>query len=730
MPPSVPYRWSNVVLRAGGFVTGIVFSPAKEGLIYVRTDVGGAYRSDDGGTHWIPLTDEFGAKESTYTGVESIAPDPSDPDKVYIAAGMYSADWGGSAAIFRSNDKGKTLKMTPMPFKMGGNDDGRGVGERLAVDPNLDSILFFGSRLAGLWKSADSGLSWHRVDSFPAPPRLTGPGNRTGISFVVFDPSSATKGNATKTIYAGVAQAGIGLYRSEDAGATWELMPGAPKDLFPTHAVLDPGNTLYLSYDDNVGPNGIQDGAVWKYTIPDAKWKNITPETPGAGASARKFGYGGLAMDAEHPDTLMVTTIDRWYPADQVFRTTNGGRKWTEIGPNAKYSALNAPWAYWHKDSTGGTGWMNGISIDPFHSGTVMYTTGEGIWGSTDITQADSGMPTHWNFPDDGLEETVALQLVSPPQGAHLLSAVDDIGGFRHEDIDRSPIGGFFVNPQLNTTTGLDFAALEPNIIVRVGYGDEKTTRGGYSLDNGVTWQSFASEPPSSHDGAGRIALSADGKVVVWSPDKGMPFWTANWGRTWSRCDGLNDKMIVVSDRVNPKKFYSFHLETGQLLESWNGAQVFKERTVPVGATGESAVIAPTPGVEGDLWISAGGKLYHSADSGSTFVPLDGMQDVYNIGFGKPAPGRSMPTIYINGFVLGTEGVFRSDDEGVRWVRIDDGDHQFGRKNSATGDPRLYGRIYLATGGRGIVYGDPLSSSNASDSSSAQSAEAFNAQTQ
>jgi photosystem II stability/assembly factor-like uncharacterized protein len=709
VPPSVPYRWKNVVIRAGGFITGILFSPAQEGLIYVRTDVGGAYRSDDDGAHWIPLTDQFGPENSTYTGIESIAPDPSDPRKVYIAAGLYTAAWGGPSAIFRSSDKGKTLEMTPMPFKMGGNDDGRGAGERLAVDPNLGSILFFGSRLAGLWKSIDSGVTWLPVDSFPAPAKLTGPGNRTGITFVAFDPSSSTKGSATKTMYVGVAQAGIGLYRSQDGGTTWELLPGAPKDLFPNHAVLDPGNTLYLSYDDNIGPNGIQDGAIWKYTLRDGKWKNITPETPGLGESPRKFGYGGLAIDAQHPDTLMVTTIDRWYPSDQIFRTTNGGRKWTEVGPDAMYSAVNAPWVYWHKNSTGGTGWMNGISIDPFHPGIVLYTTGEGIWGTDDITNADSGKPTHWNFPNEGLEETVALQLVSPPQGVHLLSAVGDIGGFRHDDMDTSPAGGFFINPQLNTTTGIDFAALNPNIIVRVGYGDARTVRGGYSLDDGLTWQPFASEPPSSHNGAGRIALSADGKIVVWSPVKGVPFWTTNWGKTWSPCNGLDDRMSVVSDRVNPEKFYSFHVETGQLLESWDGAQVFKERAAPVAARGEFAVMAPTPGIEGDLWISAGNKLYHSTDSGATFATLDGMEKVYNVGFGMSAAGLPASTVYVDGSALRTEGVFRSNDQGIHWVRIDDSEHQFGRKNSVIGDPRIYGRIYVATGGRGILYGDPLS---------------------
>jgi photosystem II stability/assembly factor-like uncharacterized protein len=688
-------------------VSGIVFSTVQKGLVYARTDVGGAYRSEDGGERWTPLTDQFGRNDATYLGIESIGLDPEDANKLYLAAGMYSADWGGPAAILRSNDRGKTFEKTPMPFKMGGNDNGRGCGERLAVDPNLGSVLYFGSRKAGLWKSTDSGVTWAHVDSFPVQAKVSGVGEDTGITFVAFDSSTGTKGSATKTIYAGVAQAGIGLYRSRDAGATWELVPGAPKDLFPNHAAVNPGSAIYFSYVDNVGPNGIGDGSVQKYMPGDGRWKDITPVrvgTPGMG----KFGYGGLGMDAEHPDTLMVTTIDRWYPGDTIFRTTDGGKKWKEVVASAQYSATTTPWIYWHKSTAGGQGWMSDIKIDPFNSNKVMYTTGAGIWGSADITAMDSGKATHWGFPNEGLEETVPLGIVSPPQGAHLISVVGDIGGFRHEDITKSPENGFFVDPLLYTNTGLDFAALAPMIVVRVGHGDGKVIRGGYSLDNGVSWKPFLSEPRSSEKGGGSVAISADGKTVVWSPEKGTPFWTSDWGGHWTMCGGLSGKMRVVSDRVNPAKFYSFNRETGQLLESLDKAQNFALRAEPVTDAGQDATIAATPGMEGDIWLATWLKVYHSADSGVSFVQLEGMKNVHTVGFGMAAPGKTKPAIYMNGTAAGTEGTFRSDDGGLSWLRIDDADHQFGWKNMVAGDPRVFGRVYLATGGRGIVYGDPV----------------------
>jgi hypothetical protein len=711
VPHSEAYVWKNVVIRAGGFITGIVYSTKKKGLVYARTDVGGAYRSDDDGGHWVPLTDQFGRDESTYLGIESIGLDPRDANKLYMAAGMYSADWGGPSAIFRSSDKGKTFERTAMPFKMGGNDNGRGCGERLAVDPNLGSILYFGSRKAGLWKSSDSGVTWSHVDSFPVKDKVAGVGENTGITFVLFDNSKGRKGKATQTIYAGVAQPGASLYRSEDAGVTWKLVDGAPAGLFPNHAALARGKALYFSFDDDIGPNDIHDGAIWKYTLDDAKWTDISPVKPGV-AGMRKFGFGGLTMDAKHRDTLMVTTLDRWGPSDTFFRTTDGGATWRDVGLDAQASAPETPWAYWHHEKTGGRGWMNDIKIDPFHSERVMYTTGEGIWGSSDVKESDKKKPTHWTFPDEGIEELVPTGLISPPDGAHLLSVVSDLDGFRHEDLGRSPKDGFFIDPFVVSGTGIDFAAAVPATVVRVGEGDSKIVRGGYSVDDGLHWMPFGGEPASSMRGGGRVAISADGKTVVWSVDRGVPSWSDDWGKSWTACVGLGEAMQVVADRVNPSRFYSFNMETGQLLVSVDGARTFTARTEPVAVKDHSVELAATPGLEGDLWIGTGGKVFHTLDAGVTFVTLEGMTKVYRIGFGMPASGQTMPSIFLNGLAASVEGLYRSDDAGKSWVRVDDAQHQFGWKNAVIGDPRVFGRVYLATGGRGIVYGEPLAQAN------------------
>ena len=83
------------------------------------------------------------------------------------------------------------------------------------------------------------------------------------------------------------------------------------------------------------------------------------------------------------------------------------------------------------------------------------------------------------------------------------------------------------------------------------------------------------------------------------------------------------------------------------------------------------------------------------------------MQEAYSLGFGKAAAGRNFPALYLAGKIEQPRGLFRSDDAGCTWVRINDDEHQFGSINHVTGDPRIYGRVYFATGGRGIIYGDP-----------------------
>ena len=114
------------------------------------------------------------------------------------------------------------------------------------------------------------------------------------------------------------------------------------------------------------------------------------------------------------------------------------------------------------------------------------------------------------------------------------------------------------------------------------------------------------------------------------------------------------------------------------------------------------------PGHEGDIWLAAGANgLWHSIDSGQSFTRLTQVTAADNIGFGMPPPRQKYVALYSSANVQGVRGIYRSDDGGQTWIRINDSKHQYGSTSaSITGDPRVYGRVYFTTNGRGIIYGD------------------------
>jgi hypothetical protein len=108
----------------------------------------------------------------------------------------------------------------------------------------------------------------------------------------------------------------------------------------------------------------------------------------------------------------------------------------------------------------------------------------------------------------------------------------------------------------------------------------------------------------------------------------------------------------------------------------------------------------------GDTATSVSG-LWHSTDSGASFTKVSNVTEAVNVGFGKAAPGQSYQALFLMGTVDGVKGVYRSDNAAAGWVRINDNAHQYGNAGEAlTGDPRIYGRVYLGTNGRGVLYAD------------------------
>lgn len=684
---TVPYTWKNVAIKGGGFVSGLAYHPMQRDLLYARTDVGGAFRWRASDNTWVPLNDDIGGLTNAFMdlGVLSIGLDPRDANRVYLACGQYVESWAPNAALLSSTDQGATWSRTTLPFKLGGNQDGRSTGERLQVDPNDGRILLLGSNANGLWRSIDRGATWAQLTSF----------SPTSITALLFDPRTGAAGSATSTIYVGVnTTTASSLYRSTDGGASWNPMPGQPSGLIPHHLKLSADGFLYLTYCNGLGPNGVTSGAVWKLRTSDGTWTDITPPT-GQG------GFAGLALDGQQTSTLMVTTLDRWSPRDEIYRSTDGGDTWKALNALSDFNTAPAPYS-----SSLTPHWLGALEIDPFNSGRAFFITGFGVWSADSITSADSSNRFTWTFRNDGLEETVPLGLVSPPSGAPLVSVIGDFDGFRHDDLAVSPSRGRHT-PNVGTSNTIDFAELAPSIMVRTHSGG--AVRGTRSTDGGATWSYFGSAPATIANGQGAIAISANGTRLVWMPSRSAAYFSADNGATWSPSNGgppsSSNSFTPVADRVNSSKFYIYDSAAGRVYTSTDGGANFAiaATSLPTGGNALRAV----PGFEGHLWLGAWNSgLYRSIDSGASFTKVTTVQEGNRVGFGKAAPGQTHPAIFLWGRIGGTTGFFRSDDTGASWIRINDDAHQYGYINALTGDPRIFGRIYLATGGRGIIYGD------------------------
>jgi hypothetical protein len=713
-PHAVPYRWTNVKVGAGGYAPNIVFSPAKRGLAYLRTDMGGAYRWDDKARRWVPLQD--GNAVPSYMGIESIAPDPRDPDVVYMAAGMNA---GQPAAILRSADRGRGWRITPVPFAMGGNEDGRGMGERLAVDPNQTQRLFFGSRHDGLWRSDDAGATWRKVRGFPVAglgrpaPRKT----HGGVAFVAIDGTSGAAGKPSLRIWAGVADSGDAqLYRSDDAGDTW-VAAGGPA-LLAAKGMVDARGVLWVGYASGLGPSGIATGAVWRYES-DGHGRDVTPaawRTTGA-----EGAFLGVAVSRMAPGTVAVTTVDRYRHGDSLWVSRDDGRNWDDVGARSRRDVTETPFLLHEGKGADFGHWISGLAIDPFDPAHIAYTTGATVYATSGLGRATVG----WAPWTRGIEQTAIITLASPTGGAPLISGFGDLAGFVHDDLDRSP-QPTFVNPYMSNTNTIDYAGLAPTVIVRSGslYLDRpREASMGRSEDGGRTWTAVKlpvmGDPAKREDlnGDWPITVSADGATMVVATP--VPQVSRDRGRTWSAVRGLPGKTRAVADKRDPRLFYAGDVKLGRILVSRDAGASF----VPVAARGLPADLKPAgrqgreaqsallaaPGRTGELWLQAGERLFRSADGGHSFVPAGGALRVELYGLGKAG-------VFAVGTLDGVRGVWRSLDMGRTWSRIDDDAHRWGgRYRVVSGDPRRAGRVYLGTDGRGVFYGDPVDRAAGSD---------------
>ena len=437
--PPGPYVWNNVVIKGGGFVSGIIPSLALPGLVFARTDVGGAYRSDPANRRWMPHHRLGRAqRREPHRHREHRRRSRRSEPGLYRRRAIPHRRQRPDPELDRH---GPDVDAQQHRGAHGRQRNGRSMGERLAVDPNLTSTLYFGSRTAGCG----------RAPTLPRPGlrRQRSPGNRRGqlrqrgheLRFDVCGLRSAQRlarqSDAGDSTSASARRPGPRCIARPTRGRRWEAVVGQPR-----------------RYD------AASRGAGWLRQLVPRVQRLGGPERH-QGGRCLEIQRGERRMDGGQSPTRAAASAEsrptrrtraRWssrrsiyWSPDQIYRTSGRRRDVDgDLARGAQRDEAGAQWLWWHGENVPAKGWMGDVEIDPFDPSHVLYITGQGLWSSNDVTAADSRRADALAVRQRRTRRDRAARFVSPPAGAPLLSGVGDIAGFRHDDLGVSPADGMF----------------------------------------------------------------------------------------------------------------------------------------------------------------------------------------------------------------------------------------------------------------------------------------------
>ncbi len=738
-------KWEAVKIGGAGFVSGIV-TGQKE--MYLRTDVGGAYKYNYEINEWEQIFAFINEADRGYLSVKGIAIDPTDDNTAYFLCGCaYFSD--ARTVIFKTTDGGKTFTKSDVTdlIQVHGNGDGRECIEPIAIDPdNPDTIYAGGDVTAGksaLIKSTDGGKTWNSVDTYDELGLFT-----TELKYPMWT-NHMVRGTEEKEYN---QQNGIGCILIEDgkvyvgtsvtgqanihvASVKDDKFSVLSKDLptanYPCTFSTDKNGNLYFTYIAGLAFSGTAGGA-FKYDTATGKVTDISPTNN---------AFGKIEVDRENPDKLVTRTCgvwsDQWFElewtddsiawGDHFYRSEDGGATWQDITPGQQAGQYTDNHYFISNPiDTNGYDWIygkachwgSGMMIDPRNPDRVVMTSGNGVYACDNIWD-EKGIQFY--FQPDGVEEVVCLDFVSVPNGENY-SAIGDYDGFIHTDINEIPQQ---YKPNMGSTSAIAYCPSDTKVMCRVS---ENNAKAYYTLDAGATWKEL---PIPSSSGKMAITKLKDGSYRFIKADSanGSLQYSDDFGGSWSKSEGLdgskttyplvdlNNPAVVYGSGIkhndywasDPNKkeptleesHYSFYISTDY------GA-TFKETVVSkydqCDHTGDLAYLG-----EDNILMAVGWNGMYSITEGGTKVEKTDVFYCKTLGYGAPEKEGGLNTVFMYGrpAETDTEGIYRSTDGGKTWdcINTDNLYGGTGNGNFLVGDMDEFGTVFMSTVGAGIVCG-------------------------
>ncbi|NNF01737.1 MAG: hypothetical protein HKN22_03560, partial [Bacteroidia bacterium] len=306
----------------GGRINTIAVHPNDQNTIYIGNVSGGIHKTIDGGITWLPIFDG-----QSYLSIGYITLDPSDPNTVWVGTG--DPNLTGSAftgnGVYKSTDAGATWTHMGLAATR--------VVSKIIVDPNNSNIVYTATMGApmerntdrGLYKSIDGGTTWSQILFIS---------NDAGITDLMMDHSNSQilyvagwnriRTNQESLISGPAAK----VYKSIDGGANWTILTGGLPQYncsrigFAMSALNS--NTIFAMYVDT----NLLYAGIYKSVDAGTSW-NLLPLTNLGPGAMGGFGwyFGKMAVSPWDNDELYVCAVD-------LYITNDGGTNWALGAPD------------------------------------------------------------------------------------------------------------------------------------------------------------------------------------------------------------------------------------------------------------------------------------------------------------------------------------------------------------------------------------------------------------
>ena len=330
-------QWRMIGPHRGGRTVGAVGVPQQPNVFYIGVNNGGVWKTTDYGRTWFPIFDD-----QPTGSIGDVAVAPSNPNTIYVGSGegLQRPDLSVGDGMYKSTDAGKTWSYLGLKNvqQIGG----------LAIDPTNENKIFvaalghpYGPNTErGIYRSTDGGKNWEKVlykDENTGAVQVTI--DPTNPNVVYADMWAGRQGPWENGAWNGKES---GLFKSTDGGTTWKkLTTGLPTTdqglgrIGFCIALSDP-NRLYATVDAG------QAGGIYRSDDAGETWKRTASDNRYWGRAA---DFAEVKVDPKNADIVYSANVVTWKSTDSgktwnAFRGAPGGDDYHRIWINPNNSDI------------------------------------------------------------------------------------------------------------------------------------------------------------------------------------------------------------------------------------------------------------------------------------------------------------------------------------------------------------------------------------------------------